>query len=119
MLNFDYITKAELKPKWLEIPGYPYLIFISGGYGSWETNALLNIINKELDIEKIYLYAKDQFEAKHQLLISKRENTDLKYFNDSNAFIEYSDDMDDFDKNIEGYNPNKKRKILIVFDDFW
>ena len=79
---------------------------------------MLNIINKELDIEKIYLYAKDQFEAKHQLLISKRENTDLKYFNDSNAFIEYSDDMDDFDKNIEGYNPNKKRKILIVFDDF-
>ena len=80
---------------------------------------MLNIINKEIDIEKIYLYAKDQFEAKHQLLISKRENTDLKYFNDSNAFIEYSDDMDDFDKNIEGYNPNKKRKILIVFDDFW
>ena len=41
----------------------------------------------------------------------------LKHFNDSKAFIEYSDDMDDIYKNIEECNPNKKRKILIVFDD--
>ena len=39
------------------------------------------------------------------------------YFNDTKAFIEYSNDMDDVYKNIEEYNPNKKRKILIVFDD--
>ena len=37
--------------------------------------------------------------------------------NDSKAFIEYSNDTDDIYKNIEEYNPNKKRKILIVFDD--
>ena len=33
------------------------------------------------------------------------------------AFIEYSNDMDDTYINIEEYNPNKKRKILIVFND--
>ena len=51
------------------------------------------------------------------MLIEKRENTGLKYLNDSKAFIEYSNDMDDIYKNIEEYNPNKKQKILIVFDD--
>ena len=50
-------------------------------------------------------------------LINKRESTVLKYFNDFKAFIEYSNDMDDIYKNIEDYNPNKKRKILNVCDD--
>ena len=50
------------------------------------------------------------------MLIEKRENTGLKYLNDSKAFIEYSNDMDDIYKNIEEYNPKKKQKILIVFD---
>ena len=58
-----------------------------------------------------------QSEAKYQLLINKRERTGLKYLNDSKTFIEYSNDMDDIYKNIEEYNPSKKRKILIVFDD--
>ena len=40
-----------------------------------------------------------------------------KHFNDSKAFIEYSNHIDDIYKNIEEYNPNKKRKTLIVFDD--
>ena len=52
-----------------------------------------------------------------QLLINKRENAGLKYFKDSKAFIEYSIDMDDIYKNIDKYNPNKKRKILIIFHD--
>ena len=51
------------------------------------------------------------------MLINKRESTGLKCLNDSKAFIEYSNDMDNIYKNIEEYNPNKKRKILIVFDD--
>ena len=51
------------------------------------------------------------------MLINKRESTGLKYLNDSKAFIEYSNGMDDIYKNIEEYNPNKKRKILIVFGD--
>ena len=55
--------------------------------------------------------------TKYQFLINKRESTGLKDFNDSKAFIEDSNDMDDIYKNIEEYNPNKKRKILIAFDD--
>ena len=50
-------------------------------------------------------------------LINKRENKSLKHFNDSKSFIEYSNDMDGTYKNIEEYNPNKKRKILFAFDD--
>ena len=51
------------------------------------------------------------------MLINKIECTGLKYFNDSKAFIEYSNSMDDIYKNIEEYNSKKKWKILIVFDD--
>ena len=84
------------------------------GSGSGKTKALLKLINHEPDIGKIYLYAKDPYEAKHKLLIKKRESAGLKYLNDSKAFIEYLDDMDDTSKNIEEYNPNKKPKILFL-----
>ena len=120
MFNFDYITKEDIKehnPNWPEIPDHPYRILIIGGSGSEKTNALLNLINNEPDIDKKILYAKDPYEVKYQLLINKRESTGPKYFNDSKAFIEYSDDVDNIYKNIEEYNPNKKRKIVIVFDD--
>ena len=60
---------------------------------------------------------KNPYEAKYQFLINKRESAGLKHFNDSKAFIEYSNDMDDIYKNIEEYNPNKKCKILIIFND--
>ena len=49
--------------------------------------------------------------------INKQESTRLKHFNDSRDFIEYSNNMDDIYENIEEYNPNKKYKILLVFDD--
>ena len=65
------------------------------GSGSGKTNTLLRLIDKEPDIDKIYLYAKYPYEAKYQLLINKTESTGLKYLNDSEAFIEYSNDMDD------------------------
>ena len=77
---------------------------------------MLNLINNEPDIDKIYLSAKDPYKAKYQFLINKRDIADLKYFNLSKAFIEYSNDMDDIYKNIEDYDPNKKPKILIIFD---
>ena len=96
---------------------HPSWILIIGGSDSGKTNALLNLTNKEVDIDQTYLNAKDPSETKYRLLINKREITGLKYFNDSKAFIEYSFDMDDIHKNIEEYNPNNKRKILIVFDD--
>ena len=77
------------------IPDYPYRILIIGGIRSVKTNVLLNLINNEPDIDRIYLYTKDPCEAKYQLLINKRESTNLKYLNNSKAFIEYSNGMDD------------------------
>ena len=53
----------------------------------------------------------------HQFVINKKECTGLKHLTDYQALIKYSNDMDDIYKNIEEYNPKKKRKILIVFDD--
>ena len=76
----------------------------------------MEVLNLE-NIDKIYLYAKDPYEAKYQLLITKRESTGFKCLNDPKVFIEYSNDMDDIYKNIEEYNPIKKQKILIVFND--
>ena len=61
------------------------------------------------------MYAKDPYEAKYQLKINKRES--IKHFNDPEAFIEYSNDMQDDYKNIEIYNIDKENKILIVFGD--
>ena len=92
-------------------------MLIVGGSGSGKTNALLNLINNQPDINKIYLYAKDPYEAKYQYLVNKREKAGLDHFKDPKAFIEYSNDMQNVYKNIENYNPGKKRKILIVFDD--
>ena len=80
-------------------------------------NALLNLINNQPNIDKIYLYAKGLYEGKYQYLFNKRENLGLKHYDDPTAFIEYSNDLQDVYKNIEEYNLGKKRKILIVFDD--
>ena len=81
MFNFDYITKENIKEynaNWPEIPDHPYRILIVGGSGSGKTNALLNLISHEPDIDKIVLYAKDPYETKYQLLINKSERTDFK-----------------------------------------
>ena len=90
---------------------------IIGGSRPRKTNALLNLIKEQDDIDKIYLYAKDLSEAKYEFLIKKREDAGIKHLNDSNAFIECSNTMDDVYENIDDYNPSRKRKILIVFDD--
>ena len=76
----------------------------------------MNLINNQPDIDKIYLNAKDPYEAKYQYLINKREKVGLDHFKDPKAFMEYSNDMEDVYKNTENYNPEKNRKILIVFD---
>ena len=54
---------------------------------------------------------------KYHFLINKWESTGLKYLNDSKAFMEYSNYMDDIYKNHEDYNLNKKQKILIASDN--
>ena len=119
MFNFDYITKEDIKEhnsKCAKIPDHPSRILIIWAFGSGKMNALPNLVNHEPDIDKIYLYVEDPSETKYQLPINKRESTGLKNINDSKAFIEYLNDIDDIYKNIEEYNPNKKRKILTVFD---
>ena len=103
--------------KWSYIPDQSYRILIIGSSGSGKTNALLNLIEKQPGIDKIYLYAKDPYEEKYQYLINIREKVGLKHFNDPKALIECSNDMQDAYKDIDEYNINKERKILIVFDD--
>ena len=49
----------------------PYILLIIGSSGSGKTNPLLNLINNQPDIDKMYLHTKDQYEAKYQYLISK------------------------------------------------
>ena len=120
MINFDdYANENKTKHNlnWLNIPDHPYKILIIGGSGFGKANALLNLINNQSDIDKIYLHAKDPYETKYQFLINKKESIGLKHFNDSKAFIEYSNDMQDVYKYIDEYNVDKENKILIVFDD--
>ena len=63
------------------------------------------------------MYAKDLEKPKYQVLIEKREQARIKNLKDKNAFIEYSNNMDDIYDDINDYNKKRKRKILIVFDD--
>ena len=77
MINLDSITNENNKEhneKWPYIPDHPYRILIIGGSGSGKTNALLNLIKEQDDIDKIYLYAKDLSEPKYEFLIKKHEN---------------------------------------------
>ena len=66
MINFHDITKESKKehnPNWPQIPDHPYRLLIIGSSGFGKTNALLNLISHQPDINKIYLYAEDSYEA--------------------------------------------------------
>ena len=120
IINFDDVTnenRVKHNPKWSYIPNHPYRTLITGGSGSGKTNAFLNLINSQLDIDKKYLYAKDRYQAKYKYLINKREKVGLKHYDDLKAFIKHSNEMQDVYKNIEEYNLGKKCKLLMVFDD--
>ena len=83
MITFDYVTKEKIKehnPNWPQISDYPYRMLIIGGSVSGKINSLFNLISQQPNIDKIYLYAKDSYEAKHQFLINKREKNRLKTF---------------------------------------
>ena len=120
MINFDnYVNENKTKhnKNWPYIPDHSYRILIIGGSGSGKTNVLLNLIENQPDIDKIYLYAKDPYEAKYQCLINIREKVGINHHKDPTAYIEYSNDMHNVYKNIDGCNPDKDNKNLIVFDD--
>ena len=53
-----------------------------------QMHALLNLINNQQDLDKIYLHVKDPYEAKYQFSLNKRESTGLNHFNDPRSFIE-------------------------------
>ena len=120
MINLGSITNENNKEhneKCPFFPDHPYRILIIGASGSGKTNALLNLIKEQDDIDKICLCAKDLSERKYEFLIKKRDGVGVKYCNDLNAFIECPNTMDDVYKNTDGYNPNTERKFFIVFDD--
>ena len=107
-LKFDDTKKENIKehnPNWAQIPDHPNRILIIGCSGSGKSNSLFDLINQQPDIDKIYLQAKDPYEAKYQFLINKREDTGLK------TFTEYSNATNKIYKNIEEYNPNKTQNI--------
>ena len=120
MINFDDVVnenKTKHIKNWPYIPDHPYRILIIGGSVSGKTNALIDLINEQNDIDKIYLYARDLSQPKYEYLIKKREDVGIKHLNNPNAFIEFSNTMDDVYENIHDYNSNRRRKIQIVFDD--
>ena len=120
MINLNNIVNnnnQQQNKKWPYIGDHSYRILIIGGSGSEKTNTLLHLINVQKDIDKIYLYAKDLSEPKYEDLIRNCKNAGIKHLNDSKAFIECSNTMNDVYENIDNYNPKRKRKILIVFDD--
>ena len=116
MLNLDNIvsnknTSSSKDNNW------SFRMLIIGPPGSGKTNTLLHLINNLHPIDKIYLYAKDIHEPKYEYLINKREQAGIKNLNDPQAFIEYSDDMNDVLDDINNFNKNRDKKVLIVFDD--
>ena len=115
MINLDNVineNNEEHNKKWPYILDHPYRNLIIGGSGSGKTNTLLNLINEQKDIDKIYLYAKDLSEPKYEYLIKNCENAGIKHVNDAKTFTECSITMDDVYDNIDDYNPNRRRKIL-------
>ena len=104
MIKFDDVTKEKVKernPNWLQILDHPYKTLIVGGSGSGKTDALLNAINHEPDIEK-NLYAKDPYEAKYQFNNCEDVGTMLLMI---------------LKLLLNTQNINLKLKTLIVFDE--
>ena len=114
MLNLDDIVSNKKENKDND---WPFRMLIIGPSGSGKTNTLLHLLNNFHPIDKIYLYAKDTDEKKYQFLINKREQAGIKNLSHPHAFIEYSNDMKDLLEDINNYNKNRDKNVLIIFDD--
>ena len=109
MKNYNQSIEIKHNPNWPYIPDHPSRILISRGSVSEKTNALLNLImHKQPNVDKIYLYVKDPFESKYQLLINGRENVEIKALKNPKAFISYLQTIVDIYENLENWNPTKK-----------
>ena len=79
---------------------------------------LFNLIKHQRpDIDKIYLYLKNPFESKYQLLINGKAKIRIEILKNPKAFIDHLQKIDDAYENLEDYSPAKKRRVLIMFDD--
>ena len=79
MKNYDESVEINYNPNFLYIPDHIHRILIICDLGSDKTNVLLNLIkDQRSDIDKIYLYIKDLFESKNQLLINEIEKEGIK-----------------------------------------
>ena len=119
MINFNDIVKENIKehnPKWPQFPDHPYRILIIEGFESGKTNLLFNLINHQSVIDKIYLHAEDPYKAKYQFLIKNVKMLEQSILMIQKLLLNIQTIWLIFLKNIEDYNRNKKRKILIVFD---
>ena len=118
MLNLDDIVSNKKENKDND---WPFRMLIIGPSGSGKTNTLLHLLQTLYynfhPIDKIYLYAKDTDEKKYQFLINKREQAGIKNLSHPHAFIEYSNDMNDLLEDINNYNKNRDKNVLIIFDD--
>ena len=79
MINFDDYTnenRIEHNKNQPYIPDHPYRILIIGDSGSGKKN-LLNLIENQPDIDKMYLYAKDPYESKYQYLIKEKVQVEI------------------------------------------
>ena len=106
MINLDSTTNENNKKhneKWTYIPNHLYIINIIGAAGSGKTNALINLINEQNDIDKIYLYTRDFSDLKYDYLIKKTWRWRKKYLNNPNAFTECSNKMDDVYEERRGF----------------
>ena len=120
MINYYESVEVNHKLNWSYIPNRPYRTLINGSSGSGKTNVLLNLIKHQRpDIGKIYLYVKDSFESKYQLLINRREKIGIKKLKHPKAFIDYSQTIDNVYKNFEDSNSIKKKAVLIVTESFF
>ena len=110
MKNHNELIKINHNPNWPYIPDYPYRILIVGGLGSGKTNMLLNLIKyRRSDIDRIYLYVKDSFETKYQLLVNGREKVATE---NPKALICYLQTINDVYENLEDYNSTKKKRVF-------
>ena len=101
MENYDQSVEINYNLNWPYIPDHPYRILIIGGSGSEKTNVFLKLIkHQQPDIDKIYLYIRDPFDSKYQLLVNGKEKIEIEMLKNQ-AFTDYSQTVIDLYENLE------------------